>query len=212
MEFRWNIFGNNPCMCASQLSECTFHAFTFCSSMLGEEVQLQFFIPKAKEQHFVFSQQGSHLESLRLPLVSTKVSLLSTCGRIFLYAGYIYLCSYRIKACVPPCLSSQWKHLSDILPVKSIFALTEFLFLCRTPIFWKVQSSPRQQDAKSTACSIFTMPWRAPLICTSWWLNNMRCHTIESTGPTTSCSSYQRCSTMPELVSSLLTWQNSAEV
>ncbi|XP_053185688.1 GREB1-like protein isoform X1 [Scomber japonicus] len=57
---------------ATQLSECTFHAFTFCSSMLGEEVQLQFVIPKAKEQHFVFSQQGSHLESMRLPLVSTK--------------------------------------------------------------------------------------------------------------------------------------------
>ncbi|KAM9719355.1 GREB1-like protein isoform 2-T3 [Menidia menidia] len=57
---------------ATQLSECSLHAFTFCSSMLGEEVQLQFFIPKAKEQHFVFSQQGSHLESLRLPLVSTK--------------------------------------------------------------------------------------------------------------------------------------------
>uniref|UniRef100_A0A8C9Z7M8 GREB1 like retinoic acid receptor coactivator n=1 Tax=Sander lucioperca TaxID=283035 RepID=A0A8C9Z7M8_SANLU len=57
---------------ATQLSECTFHAFTFCSSMLGEEVQLQFVIPKAKEHHFVFSQQGSHLESMRLPLVSTK--------------------------------------------------------------------------------------------------------------------------------------------
>uniref|UniRef100_A0AAQ4RG45 GREB1 like retinoic acid receptor coactivator n=1 Tax=Gasterosteus aculeatus aculeatus TaxID=481459 RepID=A0AAQ4RG45_GASAC len=57
---------------ASQLSECTFHAFTFCSSMLGEEVQLQFVIPKAKEQHFVFGQQGSHLESMRLPLVSNK--------------------------------------------------------------------------------------------------------------------------------------------
>ncbi|KAM6918711.1 GREB1-like protein [Xenentodon cancila] len=57
---------------ATQLSECTFHAFTFCSSMLGEEVQLQFFIPKAKEQHFVFSQQGSHLECLRLPLISSK--------------------------------------------------------------------------------------------------------------------------------------------
>uniref|UniRef100_A0A8C8I3R1 GREB1-like protein n=1 Tax=Oncorhynchus tshawytscha TaxID=74940 RepID=A0A8C8I3R1_ONCTS len=55
---------------ATQLSECTFHAFTFCSSMLGEEVQLHFIIPKAKEQHFVFSQQGSHLESMRLPLVS----------------------------------------------------------------------------------------------------------------------------------------------
>ncbi|KAF3699465.1 GREB1-like protein [Channa argus] len=57
---------------ATQLPECTFHAFTFCSSMLGEEVQLQFVIPKAKEQHFVFSQQGSHLESMRLPMVSTK--------------------------------------------------------------------------------------------------------------------------------------------
>ncbi|XP_034468470.1 GREB1-like protein isoform X1 [Hippoglossus hippoglossus] len=57
---------------AMQLSECTFHAFTFCSSMLGEEVQLQFVIPKAKEQHFVFSQQGSHLESMCLPLVSGK--------------------------------------------------------------------------------------------------------------------------------------------
>uniref|UniRef100_A0A3P8Z7U5 GREB1 like retinoic acid receptor coactivator n=1 Tax=Esox lucius TaxID=8010 RepID=A0A3P8Z7U5_ESOLU len=54
---------------ATQLSECTFHAFTFCSSMLGEEVQLHFIIPKAKEHHFVFSQQGSHLESMRLPLV-----------------------------------------------------------------------------------------------------------------------------------------------
>uniref|UniRef100_A0A3Q1C9P8 GREB1-like protein n=1 Tax=Amphiprion ocellaris TaxID=80972 RepID=A0A3Q1C9P8_AMPOC len=59
---------------ASQLSECTFHAFTFCSSMLGEEVQLQFVIPKAKEQHFVFGLQGCHLESMRLPLVSTKDS------------------------------------------------------------------------------------------------------------------------------------------
>ncbi|XP_055359708.1 GREB1-like protein isoform X3 [Betta splendens] len=59
---------------AAQLPECTVHAFTFCSSMLGEEVQLQFVIPKAKEQHFVFSQQGSHLESMRLPLVSTKDS------------------------------------------------------------------------------------------------------------------------------------------
>ncbi|CAL8280576.1 unnamed protein product [Lota lota] len=57
---------------ATQLSECTFHAFTFCSSMLGEELQLHFIIPKAKEQHFIFSQQGSHLESMHLPLVSTK--------------------------------------------------------------------------------------------------------------------------------------------
>ncbi|XP_030629772.1 GREB1-like protein [Chanos chanos] len=57
---------------ATQLSDCTFHAFTFCSSMLGEEVQLHFVIPKAKEQHFVFTQQGSHLESMRLPLMSDK--------------------------------------------------------------------------------------------------------------------------------------------
>uniref|UniRef100_A0AAY4C469 GREB1-like protein n=1 Tax=Denticeps clupeoides TaxID=299321 RepID=A0AAY4C469_9TELE len=57
---------------ASQISDCTFHAFTFCSSMLGEEVQLHFVIPKAKEPHFVFSQQGSHLESMRLPLLSDK--------------------------------------------------------------------------------------------------------------------------------------------
>uniref|UniRef100_A0A8C2HHW3 GREB1-like protein n=1 Tax=Cyprinus carpio TaxID=7962 RepID=A0A8C2HHW3_CYPCA len=56
------------------LSDCTFHAFTFCSSMLGEEVQLHFIIPKAKEPHFVFSQQGSHLESMRLPLISDKES------------------------------------------------------------------------------------------------------------------------------------------
>uniref|UniRef100_A0A8C7TA42 GREB1-like protein n=1 Tax=Oncorhynchus mykiss TaxID=8022 RepID=A0A8C7TA42_ONCMY len=64
---------------ATQLSECTFHAFTFCSSMLGEEVQLHFIIPKAKEQHFVFSQQGSHLESMRLPLISAKdLSLLKS--------------------------------------------------------------------------------------------------------------------------------------
>ncbi|CAL9689191.1 unnamed protein product [Knipowitschia caucasica] len=57
---------------SAQLSECIFHSFTFSSSMLGEEVQLQFVIPKSKEQHFVFSQQGSHLESMRLPLISRK--------------------------------------------------------------------------------------------------------------------------------------------
>ncbi|XP_070397746.1 GREB1-like protein isoform X4 [Nothobranchius furzeri] len=63
---------------ATQLSECSLHAFTFCSSMLGEEVQLQFFIPKSKEQHFVFSQEGSHLESLRLPLASKDPDLLKS--------------------------------------------------------------------------------------------------------------------------------------
>uniref|UniRef100_A0A672SXW3 GREB1-like protein n=1 Tax=Sinocyclocheilus grahami TaxID=75366 RepID=A0A672SXW3_SINGR len=63
---------------AAQLSDCTFHAFTFCSSMLGEEVQLHFIIPKAKEPHFVFSQQGSHLESMRLPLISDKSGMLKS--------------------------------------------------------------------------------------------------------------------------------------
>lgn len=56
--------------------ECTVHTFTFSSSMLGEEVQVQFIIPKTKELHFVFSQQGSQMESMRLQLVSTKVWLL----------------------------------------------------------------------------------------------------------------------------------------
>ncbi|KAG7455322.1 hypothetical protein MATL_G00255260 [Megalops atlanticus] len=57
---------------AAQLSDCSLHSFTFSSSMLGEEVQLHFLIPKSKEQHFIFSQQGRHLESMRLPLVSDK--------------------------------------------------------------------------------------------------------------------------------------------
>ncbi|CAK6447768.1 unnamed protein product [Pipistrellus nathusii] len=57
---------------ASQVSDSTLHAFTFSSSMLGEEVQLYFIIPKSKESHFVFSKQGKHLESMRLPLVSDK--------------------------------------------------------------------------------------------------------------------------------------------
>ncbi|XP_024613691.1 LOW QUALITY PROTEIN: GREB1-like protein [Neophocaena asiaeorientalis asiaeorientalis] len=59
---------------ASQMSDSTLHAFTFSSSMLGEEVQLYFIIPKSKESHFVFSKQGKHLESMRLPLVSDKDS------------------------------------------------------------------------------------------------------------------------------------------
>ncbi|KAM8967749.1 GREB1-like protein isoform 2-T2 [Pelodytes ibericus] len=56
----------------AQMPESTVHAFTFSSSMLGEEVQLHFIIPKSKEHHFVFSKQGKHLESMRLPLVSDK--------------------------------------------------------------------------------------------------------------------------------------------
>lgn len=41
--------------------------------MLGEEIQLHFIIPKSKEYHFVFSQPGGQLESMRLPLVTDKV-------------------------------------------------------------------------------------------------------------------------------------------
>ncbi|XP_048868209.1 GREB1-like protein [Brienomyrus brachyistius] len=57
---------------ATEALDCTFHTFTFCSSTLGEEVNLHFVIPKTKEQYFVFSPHGGHLESLRLPLVSDK--------------------------------------------------------------------------------------------------------------------------------------------
>ncbi|XP_018427188.1 PREDICTED: GREB1-like protein [Nanorana parkeri] len=57
---------------ASQMPDSTIHAFTFSSSMLGEEVQLHFIIPKSKEHNFAFSKQGKHLESMRLPLVSDK--------------------------------------------------------------------------------------------------------------------------------------------
>ncbi|NXS59364.1 GRB1L protein, partial [Brachypteracias leptosomus] len=57
---------------SAQISDSTLHAFTFSSSMLGEEVQLHFIIPKSKENHFVFSKQGKHLESMRLPLISDK--------------------------------------------------------------------------------------------------------------------------------------------
>ncbi|XP_039378087.1 GREB1-like protein isoform X6 [Mauremys reevesii] len=60
---------------AAQMTDSTLHAFTFSSSMLGEEVQLHFIIPKSKENHFVFSKQGKHLESMRLPLVSDKQNL-----------------------------------------------------------------------------------------------------------------------------------------
>ncbi|XP_054840526.1 GREB1-like protein isoform X3 [Eublepharis macularius] len=57
---------------SAQVSDSTLHAFTFSSSMLGEEIQLHFIIPKSKESYFVFSKQGKHLESMRLPLVSDK--------------------------------------------------------------------------------------------------------------------------------------------
>ncbi|KFO31197.1 Protein GREB1 [Fukomys damarensis] len=50
--------------------ESGLHAFAFSYSTLGEEVQLHFIIPKSKEHHFVFSQPGGQLESMRLPLVT----------------------------------------------------------------------------------------------------------------------------------------------
>ncbi|XP_036080524.1 protein GREB1 isoform X5 [Rousettus aegyptiacus] len=55
-----------------QLYESTLHAFAFSYSMLGEEIQLHFVIPKSKEHHFVFSHPGGQLESMRLPLVTDK--------------------------------------------------------------------------------------------------------------------------------------------
>lgn len=65
-----------------QLYESTLHAFAFSYSMLGEEIQLHFIIPKSKEHHFVFSQPGGQLESMRLPLVTDKVLALSLGGDI----------------------------------------------------------------------------------------------------------------------------------
>lgn len=64
----------------SQLYESTLHAFAFSYSMLGEEIQLHFIIPKSKEHHFVFSQPGGQLESMRLPLVTDKVLTWSSSG------------------------------------------------------------------------------------------------------------------------------------
>lgn len=64
-----------------QLYESTLHAFAFSYSMLGEEIQLHFIIPKSKEHHFVFSQPGGQLESMRLPLVTDQVPALSSTGR-----------------------------------------------------------------------------------------------------------------------------------
>ncbi|KAM4689320.1 GREB1-like protein [Discoglossus pictus] len=67
----------------TQMPESTLHAFTFSSSMLGEEVQLHFIIPKSKEHHFVFSKQGKHLESMRLPLVTDKQNTCAMKSPIF---------------------------------------------------------------------------------------------------------------------------------
>ncbi|XP_041109472.1 protein GREB1-like isoform X2 [Polyodon spathula] len=55
-----------------QLCESALHAFSFSYSMLGEEIQLYFIIPKSKEHHFSFSQPGGQLESVKLPLTSDK--------------------------------------------------------------------------------------------------------------------------------------------
>ncbi|KAL4623357.1 GREB1-like protein [Arapaima gigas] len=58
---------NSP---ATEVSDCMVHVFSFHSSGLDEEVKLHFIIPRAKEQHFVFSPHDGLLESLRLPLIS----------------------------------------------------------------------------------------------------------------------------------------------
>lgn len=71
-----------PFALAPQLYESTLHAFAFSYSMLGEEIQLHFVIPKSKEHHFVFSHPGGQLESMRLPLVTDKVPALSPAGPI----------------------------------------------------------------------------------------------------------------------------------
>ncbi|XP_032877476.1 protein GREB1 isoform X2 [Amblyraja radiata] len=63
--------GFNP---RCQPYDSTLHAFCFSCSMLGEEVQLHFIIPKSKEHNFMFSQPGGQLESMRLPLVTDKNS------------------------------------------------------------------------------------------------------------------------------------------
>ncbi|XP_048387819.1 protein GREB1 [Stegostoma tigrinum] len=63
--------GFNP---RCQPYDSTLHAFTFSCSMLGEEVQLHFIIPKSKEHNFIFSQPGGQLESMKLPLVTDKNS------------------------------------------------------------------------------------------------------------------------------------------
>ncbi|XP_078613198.1 GREB1-like protein isoform X2 [Branchiostoma floridae x Branchiostoma japonicum] len=50
-----------------QTRESSLYSFTFPSAVYGEEVRLHFIIPQTQEKHFVFSKQGHHLESLRLP-------------------------------------------------------------------------------------------------------------------------------------------------
>ncbi|XP_066453282.1 protein GREB1 [Eleutherodactylus coqui] len=55
-----------------QMHESSLHAFAFSYSLLGEEIQLHFIIPKSKEHHFVFNQPGGQLESMRLPIISDK--------------------------------------------------------------------------------------------------------------------------------------------
>lgn len=70
---RANVAHYTCILFSPQLYESTLHAFAFSYSMLGEEIQLHFIIPKSKEHHFVFSHPGRQLESMRLPLVTDQV-------------------------------------------------------------------------------------------------------------------------------------------
>ena len=71
--------------------------------MLGEEIQLHFIIPKSKEHHFVFSQPGGQLESMRLPLVTDKVLALWPWGSALQTQGLLSsdenLCEVVVLKC-----------------------------------------------------------------------------------------------------------------
>ena len=72
--------------------------------MLGEEIQLHFIIPKSKEHHFVFSQPGGQLESMRLPLVTDKV---------LAWGSLIWGCRHIGAKPVKGVWSRLYKHDSD---------------------------------------------------------------------------------------------------
>ncbi|XP_036290530.1 protein GREB1 isoform X2 [Pipistrellus kuhlii] len=115
-----------------QLYESSLHAFAFSYSMLGEEIQLHFIIPKSKEHHFVFSQPGGQLESMRLPLVTDKShesikspTFTPTTGRhelglLNLYHamdGASHLHVLVVRECEVPVYKKCWpNHIMLVLP------------------------------------------------------------------------------------------------